>query len=318
MQKTPVIFNHDAAIDEYMAAILLTTMEEYDLRGIVITNADCIDSFAMQVMWKIQSYINNPDIPLALSDARGLNPFPWPYRGDCIREDGIAALWDYDDNPAWPPFPSGEELMIKQLTEAYEKNEPVTLLINCPLTTLGNILREHPELEKGISRMIWMGGAINVPGNLDPTTLPPQVANPTAEWNVFWDPPSTEWVLQNTSFPITVFPLDVTDQAAISPDFMSKLQAQSKASRYSRLAYESYQLVAAESFYDMWDVVTTCYLTRPEFFDPPSAMKLSVVTEGFYQGTLHQTDGGRKVDVILNLKDSDGFYDYVLKQFNRN
>ena len=41
--KTKLILNHDAAIDEYMATILLTTMKEaVTLVGVVITNADCI------------------------------------------------------------------------------------------------------------------------------------------------------------------------------------------------------------------------------------------------------------------------------------
>lgn len=30
MAKQKVLFNHDAAIDEFMAALLLTTMEEVD------------------------------------------------------------------------------------------------------------------------------------------------------------------------------------------------------------------------------------------------------------------------------------------------
>ena len=51
------LFNHDAAIDEFMAAVLLTTMHDKKYCGSVIMNADCIDSFAMQVQWKIQRFI---------------------------------------------------------------------------------------------------------------------------------------------------------------------------------------------------------------------------------------------------------------------
>jgi purine nucleosidase len=95
MARTPVIFNHDAAIDEFMAAVLLTTMDEVELQGIIVTNADCIDRYAMEASWKIQSFIDRTDIPLTLSDARGWNPFPWLYRGDCIKENNLAALWNY-------------------------------------------------------------------------------------------------------------------------------------------------------------------------------------------------------------------------------
>ena len=85
MAKQKVLFNHDAAIDEFMAALLLTTMEEVDYLGSVIMNADCIYTYAMQAQWKIQEYlgINQKKNPITLSRARQWNPFPWQYRGDC-------------------------------------------------------------------------------------------------------------------------------------------------------------------------------------------------------------------------------------------
>jgi hypothetical protein len=47
-------------------------------------------------------------------------------------------------------------------------------------------------------------------------------------------------------------------------------------------------------------------------------MNLAVVTDGFYQGTLHEDKAhGRSVNVVLNLKHPDQFYQYVLDQFNR-
>lgn len=69
MKKTPVIFIHDAAIDEYMATVLLTTMEEVDLRGIIIVNADCIAGPAMETAYKIHKYIGWEKIPLTLSSS---------------------------------------------------------------------------------------------------------------------------------------------------------------------------------------------------------------------------------------------------------
>lgn len=98
---------------------------------------------------------------------------------------------------------------------------------------------------------------------------------------------------------------------------MAALKEQANNYPYSELAYQSYELVASESFYDMWDVVTTCYIPHPEFFAPATPMQLSIVTEDFWQGTLQQTEGGRDVDVVLELTEADEFYAYVLKQFRR-
>lgn len=312
-----VLFNHDAAIDEFMAAVLLTTMPHTKYLGSVIMNADCIDSYAMQGQWRIQQFILQPQYPITLSRARQWNPFPWQYRGDCIREAGIDVLKSIADNPAWPPYPDGDAFMATQLADAISRGEQLTLLVNCPLTTLRNVLEQNRELEAAIGRLIWMGGAINVAGNLDPTPIPPQVANKTAEWNAFCDPFAVDWVFRNTQFPICLFPLDMTNQATIRKDFMERLSVQAKRHPYSLLAYQSYSLVAAESFYDMWDVVTTCYIPHPEFFGPPQTMSLSMVTEGFAQGTLKQTAYGRTVQVLLELTHAKEFYAYVLKQFAR-
>src|SRR5215210_7029898 len=125
-----VIQIHDAAIDEYMSTVLLTTMAEVNLLGIVIVNADCIAAPAMQTAWKIQSFLKRKDIPLGLSGARGVNAFPWQYRSDCINEGNIGVLAPYSANTAWPPFPDGDALLLKLLKEA---KEPVTLLVTSPM-----------------------------------------------------------------------------------------------------------------------------------------------------------------------------------------
>jgi purine nucleosidase len=310
-----VLLNHDAAIDEYMATILLTTMAGVDLQGIVVTNADCIAAPAMETAWKIQSFIGRTDIPLSLSHARGYNPFPWPYRSDCVKEGALNALQPYGPNPAWPPFLDGEEAMAGLL--AASPDDSVTMLVTCPMTTLYNVLTEDPELARKIRRMIWMGGAVNVLGNLDPATLPPAAANPYAEWNAFWDPYAVDWVFKNTRFPIVIFPLDVTNQAVISKPFQERLLIQGKTCRYSDLARQSYEIVAGESFYDMWDVVTACYVSRPDLFVKPTAMKIEIVTAFPNQGALIQSPQGRDVEVVFELADKTGFYDYVLEQFRR-
>ena len=312
-----ILFNHDAAIDEFMAAVLLTTMQDKEFLGSVIMNADCIDNFAMQDQWKIQQFIQQPQYPLLLSRARQWNPFPWQYREDCIKESKIDVLKDIPNNPDWPPFPDGDVFLKDQLVQALDRGDKLTMLVNCPMTTLRNVLEANPALEAAIGRLIWMGGAINVPGNLDPCTIPPEVANRKAEWNAFCDPFAVDWVFQNTSFPIFLFPLDVTDQAAITPEFMAGLKKQAEHYPYSQLAYESYELVAAESFYDMWDVVTTCYIPHPEFFAAAEVMDLSIVVDGFMQGTLEQSECGREVNVLLQLVQAKEFYAYVLEQFKR-
>ena len=313
-----VILVHDAAIDEYMSQVLLTTMPNVNLLGAVIVNADCIDSAAMQTAWQIMSYIGRTDIPLGLSGARAWNAFPWSYRSDCVRESEINCLKGFPPNPLWPPFPDGDALLLSLMQNAAG---PVTLLVTCPFTPIVTLLKSAPQLASKIEQILWMGGAINVPGNLDPTTVPTPPCNNCAEWNAFWDPMAVQWVFDNTTCPIIEFPLDMTNRAAITTSFMEKLAVQASAgSRYSELAFESYMLVSYETFYDMWDVVTTCWLADQSFFAPPATMNLAIdATLDATQGCIKPAPGGRQVQVVQNFSATgqQAFYDYVAGQFNR-
>jgi len=313
---TPVILLHDAAIDEYMATILLTTMPEMDLRAIIVVNGDCIATPAMNAAWRIQQFIGRTEIPLGLSAARGYNPFPWAYRGDCVKEDSLLMLQKY--HALATPYRDGDELLRHTLRHA---GAPVTVLCTGPLTPIAMLL-DHPEgqsLIGKIGRLVWMGGAVNVGGNLDPTTLPPEVANPYAEWNVFWDPFSAARVFRETSVPITLFPLDITNTATLAPSFLQQLLIQAKQFALSDLAYQSYEFVASEAFYDMWDVAATVWLARPALYASPKATQLAVVTEDQGMlGALVPRASGRSVDVVFEFSDLQGFYNYVAQQFARN
>ncbi len=313
---TPVILLQDAAIDEYMATVLLTTMPEVDLRANIIVNGDCITTPAMNAAWRIAQFIGRTEIPLGLSAARGYNPFPWAYRGDCIKVDSLTMLQGFETLAT--PYRDGDALLRQVLHDA---DGPVTVLCTGPLTPLAMLLDQPggKALAAKIGRLVWMGGAINVGGNLDPTTLPPGVANPYAEWNVFWDPFSAHRVLTETTFPITLFPLDITNTAAITPAFMSQLLMQAKRYRFSNLAYQSYEIVANEAFYDMWDVTATVWLARPDLYTPATLLELTVVTEDQGMlGALIPRANGRRIDVMLSFRDLPGFYTYVAQQFARS
>ena len=279
--KEPVVFIGGGTIDDHVASILLITMDNVDYRGNITTNSDCLYSYAMQSQWKVQSYINAASYPITLSEARGWNPFPMEYRKDSIKVYNSAILRGYPDNPLWPSsYSSGERFLKEQLARAIAKNNPVTLLITEPFTPLSTVLKEDRTLEKGIKRVIWMGGAIDVPGNLDPNTLPVELANPKAEWNAYWDPYAVDWIFKNTSFPLIVFPLDVTDQAKLTPEFMTALKAQGAAFRYSNLVLGLYTLVEGQPYFEMWNTLTSVYLARPDIFDAPVSMRLAIETEG--------------------------------------
>src|ERR1700754_157972 len=101
-----ILYNHDGAIDEYMAGVVLDNMTGFTLGGIVVTNGDCLAQQAMEAAWKIAEFIARPEVPLSLSESRIYQAFPYSYRSDCIRQRDIDCLQPYGPPPA-PPYPSG-------------------------------------------------------------------------------------------------------------------------------------------------------------------------------------------------------------------
>jgi len=312
-----VIFISGGSVDDFVAFILLTTMNDIDFQAVIISNSDCIAGPAMELQRKISHLVKRDDIPIALSESRAWNPFPYVYRMDCVRFNNKFPK-ELCSNPKLPPCSTGEDLIEKLLSEAIDNNTLISMLVTSPITPLYNVLKMRPELERGIKHLIFMGGAIYVKGNLDPDTIPKEIVNYEAEWNVFWDPTSTAYIFEKTSFPIILFPLDVTNKAKIIP-FLSRLKKQI-VFQYSELVDAGYDQtsISDNAFYCMWNSLTASYISHPEFFDKPKIMCLKVITEGNREGAIIQEPSGREVTVVLNLLDGpDKFYDYVLNQLKQ-
>ncbi len=315
---TPLVFIHDAAIDDFVATLLIQSMSQYELKAVIIAAADCVPQPGLDVASQVNQFMGRPELPLGLSSARGWNAFPWPDRSDCITLAGIRILAPYKSTvPATPP--SGDDLLAALLTEAVRAGNPLTVLLTTGFTPLTNVLEKAPALASGIGRVIWMGGAYAVPGNLDPTTIPPQIANKHAEWNVFWDPLAADDALGSLPS-IAVFPLDITDTAKITEAFIATLKAQGATDSFSQFAYEAYGLVSDEPFYDMWNVTSTVFLDAPQLYSAPTSTSLSVVQWGFEQGWMRPVPGsGRPIhDVYLSFADQPGFYSYITNRLARS
>jgi purine nucleosidase len=311
----PLVFIHDAAIDDFVATLVLQAMPEVDLKGVVIVNADCVPQPGIAVASQVNQFMGRPDLPLGLSAARGWNPFPWEYRQDCIALSKIPALQPFASTVPQTP-PSGDDMLIGLLETAVASGEPLTVLITTGFTTLTTALEARPELAAGVGQVVWMGGALNVPGNLDPKTVGPEVANPHAEWNVFWDPFAADAALARLQ-KVAVFPLDITDKEPVAAAFLARLKAQGPQHSFSQFAWEAYGLTAGEPYYDMWNVVATVWLAAPQLYGAPQKTALQVQAWGFDQGWMTAApavSGRPQHDVYLRLADRHGFYEYVARQ----
>ncbi|MBE9200145.1 MULTISPECIES: nucleoside hydrolase [unclassified Nodularia (in: cyanobacteria)] len=307
MSKQLVLMDHDGGVDDYLATMLLLTMEHIEVLGIVVTPADCYIQPAVSATRKILDLMKFSHIPVAESTVRGINPFPPLYRRDSFIVDHLPILNQREFINTPLVAETGQDFMIRVLREA---PAPVTLMVTGPLTTVATALDKAPDIEAKIEKIVWMGGALNVPGNVEKSLEPGQ--DGSAEWNVYWDAVSAARVLQ-TQIEIIMCPLDLTNNVPVTSDLVSKMGRQ-RHYPISDLAGQCYALVIPQDYY-FWDVLATAYLGHPEFYQLRE-WEIEIITTGLSQGRTKVVAGKRKV-YAMDKVDKDAFYAYILQQWAR-
>jgi inosine-uridine nucleoside N-ribohydrolase len=225
------------------------------------------------------------DAPLA-----GGNPFPEWMRRDANEFWSIQLPHRGATYPAQP----AAELMVSILNAA---TEPVTVFVSGPCTDLALALEMDPGIRDHIQAVYIMGGAVNVPGNID--DLIPNHPNKTAEWNIYGDPLSAKQVFES-GLEIYLIPLDATNQVRVNT---SDTSAWRGGGQIGDTAAEFYDMMLAKnhmSGFAIWDVMTAEVMVQPDLceFEP---MPLEVITgEVPNEGqTLRLADGEPNVYVCL-------------------
>lgn len=303
--RQPVLFIHDGGVDDYIALALLLTMPHIDIRAIVVTPADCYIKPAVSATRKILDLAGRSDIPVAESTIRGLNPFPRLFRRDSFTVDHLPLLNERDDIRT-PLIAEPGQAFIARLLAAVDPAAPWTVLETGPLSTLAAALDLAPGLEDRIREIIWMGGALDVRGNIDLTLEAGQ--DGSAEWNVYFDPPAAARLWQ-TAIPMTLCPLDLTNRVPITSAFVRGL-CRRRQHPLCELAASCYALVMHQDYF-AWDVLTTAYLGRRDLFRTQTR-QVEIIVEGVSQGRTLPClpPRGREVGVLSDV-DLDGFYDYL-------
>jgi purine nucleosidase len=307
MSKQLVLMDHDGGVDDYLATMLLMTMEHIECLGIVVTPADCYVQPAVSATRKILDLIGYSHVPVAESTVRGINPFPRLYRRDSLIVDHLPILNQHDTIRTPLVAETGQEFMVRVLRDAAA---PVTLMVTGPLTTVAAALDKAPEIEAKIKQIVWMGGALNVLGNVEKSIEAGQ--DGSAEWNVYWDPLAAARVWQ-TQIAIVMCPLDLTNNVPLTSELVRQIGKQ-RHYPLSDLAGQCYALVVPQDYY-FWDVLATAYLAHPEFYQLRE-WETAIVTAGPSQGRTKIEPRGRKIQAMDRV-DRSSFYAYILQQWAR-
>ncbi|WP_153102092.1 nucleoside hydrolase [Paraburkholderia hayleyella] len=140
----------------------------------------------------------------------------------------------------------------------------ISILAIGPLTNIAQATSQHPEIVPLIKQIIYMGGAIDVPGN----------TSPTAEFNWWFDPLAAQQVLR---LPVrqVVIPLDVTntvkmdkavyDSIAHNPAKQTTItQLFKQLNGYGYDGKNGFETNPAYTT-NIWDTLTLAYLIDPTY-----------------------------------------------------
>jgi len=130
-----------------------------------------------------------------------------PLRRPLVTAKGYHGADGLGEVQGWPPVQptlSSLDAADFMLDAVRRAGEPLTLVALGPLTNVALALERAPRGLAALARVVVMGGAVDVPGNV----------TPTAEFNIHVDPEAAAAVLA-AGLSLDLVPLDATHQAVL-------------------------------------------------------------------------------------------------------
>ena len=183
-----------------------------------------------------------------------MRPFPQRWRRLSDDLPGVSLPKAY--------VPPQEEHAVSFLERRLSRaSRPVRVLALGALTNLTTLTRASaPAMEE----LVIMGGAVDVPGNVNDSD---EFVSPNgkAEWNFFVDPLAASKVFES-DLPITLIPLDATNQVPVKIPFIDEFtrMARCPIGRMTSQVLESVRPFAAQGVFYAWDPLAAVYLVNPD------------------------------------------------------
>lgn len=286
--RTRIVVSTDLGISDMLAITFLAARDDVVLAAIAVAGngfAHC--PVAGRNAGRLLKELGRPDVPVGCGPDAGLTT------GAISFPEGLRAASDdaFGADLARISDATAADAAEVMTTALETSPEPVTLLILGPATTLGQVLQRDASLAARIDRIVWIGGAFDVPGTAGPDF------EGAAEWNMAFDPVAAGIVLA-TGIPITLVPLDATDDVPITKAFFERLAA-GAGSGPANLAWELlWRQASIIGSADFWDPLTAVASVEPAVLRvEPTAIR--ILEAGSEAGRTLRDAAGRTVDLAV-------------------
>lgn len=160
--RVRVVLDHSPTLSDAGALLYLASNPEVELLAVTLAGtgeSDC--DVGVRTTRSLLAIAGRPNVPVGCGrDAPLAGHRDWPeaWRAE-VNRWGDQMLPPVDALPAL----DAETLLVDTLTHT---STPVTIVAVAPLTNLGVVLPAHPEFAHMVDRIVIMGGAVAVPGNV--------------------------------------------------------------------------------------------------------------------------------------------------------
>ena len=245
VSAVPVIVDTDLSSDDLVALAFLAADPQVDLRAVAVSGTGLVDCpVGARKARELLALLAHGEVPVACGTSKplaGLRSVPEGWRSAADSLFGLTL----------PPVAAktngaAVELIGNAINGA---PAPPTIIELAPMTDLGALFRSRPGLTTKVRRVIAMAGAVSVPGNAP--------EEPRAETNAWIDPLAAR-IVAASGVPLTLVPLDATNQVPVTT-FLAQ-------------ALKRYHYATPEATF-VWDLVEATGMDRggSYFWDPLAA-----------------------------------------------
>lgn len=192
----PLIIDTDPGDDDAASVMWAIACDKFDIKALTIAHGNVGMEKCVINALRTLEVCKRTDIPVYKG---AWKPIVIPARdASWIHgEDGLGdAGFPLPKGSATPGYAPAEMARI-----ARESPEPISILALAPITNVALAILLDPQFKDHVKQILFMGGAVRVPGN----------ASPGASFNVAVDPHAAQ-IVYNSGIPVVQLGLDVCNQ----------------------------------------------------------------------------------------------------------
>lgn len=300
MAPTRLILDVDTGVDDALAIGYAVAREDVELLAVstLAGNIDVVN--ATENTRRVMQFIGAGSVPVHQGASR---PIARPHR-DASHYHGQNGLGDAQLPEA--PVPLGPDrgpAAIIRLARQYPGE--VVLVAVGPLTNLAIALNVFPELATTLKRIVIMGGAYHVPGNV----------TPHAEFNIWADPEAAQQVFDTSFNEAIAVGLDVSHQTLLDRSSWDRAQGRRGPlpQLLSLVCHRSFALRGQADF-PLHDPLATAVALNPGLVQCETG-SITVTTSGEEEGRTVVGTGGDGTWQIATEVDAPRFVGHFLDAY---